>query len=85
MASKNIFSEGYTQLPVLASLPVSVSWLTGQAVSGGDDEPSVVIERGMEEITRSVPRRGLCCCGCVVWEGGGGGSVVEEEEEEEEK
>lgn len=75
MASKNIFSEGYTQLPVLASAPVSVSWLTGQAavVAPGSEE------RGMVETTRDSARSrpgldggdevcvgcGCCCCEVV--------------------
>lgn len=64
MASKNIFSEGYTQFPVLGSAPVSVSWLTGQAevVAPGP------VERGIEEMTRFVPRSPFGCCdGGRVW------------------
>lgn len=81
MASKNIFSDGYTQLPVLGSAPVSVSWFTGHAEVVAPE----VVERGIDEMTRSVPRgdeeeRG-CCCGWVA-EGFDDDDAVDEEEEE---
>lgn len=71
MASKNIFSLGYTQLPVLASAPVSVSWFTGHALLVAPAE----WERGIVETTRSVPRGppgrcGCCWCGCCGDDGG---------------
>jgi len=58
MASKNIFSEGYIQLPVLESEPVSRSLFAGfEFGSGvlllGGDEGSV---RGMVLISRSLAR-----------------------------
>lgn len=51
MASKNIFSDGYTQLPVRASAPVSVSWFEGRSISAPGE-----LERGMVETSRSWPR-----------------------------
>jgi hypothetical protein len=64
MASKNIFSLGYTQFPVAASAPDSFSWLAGQEANGADagvdvvpDEPLVgVDDRGMLETSRCVSR-----------------------------
>jgi len=50
IASKNIFSDGYTQFPDSLSDPVSCSWLDGQA-----DGPGVE-DRGIEDTTREVSR-----------------------------
>jgi len=67
MASKNIFSDGYTQLPE-ASTPDSISalgalaeapWSTGHADAAADP----VVKRGMFEMTRFSPSAPWLCGG----------------------
>jgi hypothetical protein len=77
IASKNIFSEGYTQFPE-ACAPVSTSafaeapWSTGHPSGGPAD-------RGIVLMTRFVSRLvlGRCCCCCDE-----GVSCVEVEDED---
>jgi hypothetical protein len=57
MASKNIFSDGYTQCPDPLSAPVSTSWFDGQAAWPGAEE------RGIEDTARAVPSAAAGCPG----------------------
>lgn len=59
MASKNIFSDGYTQFPD-ASGPDSISWFAGLADApwSTGHAAELPLVRGMVDITRSVCRPG---------------------------
>jgi len=57
MASKNICSDGYIQLPLFLSWPLSASLFAG--LSEGGPESSEGMALGMVETSRSLPRRSL--------------------------